>query len=124
MQKFMQSLTVKYSMYFNKKYERIGQLFQGRFRAVLINDDSYLLHLSRYIHLNPSEHTNNLVDAYSSYADYLELRNTKWVKPNIILNYFNQQLAPEFKKFNSYKDFVEKSKYDPAETLGKLTLED
>jgi len=123
LQKFMQSLTVKYSIYFNKKYDRVGQLFQGRFRAVLINDDSYLLHLSRYIHLNPQEVTENLTESYSSYADYLGLRKTKWVKPDLILNYFNKKLAPEFKKFNSYKDFVEKSKKDLSEMLGKLTLE-
>lgn len=120
---YMTSIITRYSMYFNKKYDRVGSLFQGPYKAVLITDDSYLLHLSRYIHLNPSEHADNLVNAYSSYADYLELRKTKWVKPYFILNYFNQKLAPEFKKFNSYKDFVDKSKYDPADVLGKLTLE-
>lgn len=121
---FMKSLTVKYSMYFNKKYDRVGQLFQGRYKAVLITNDSYLLHLSRYIHLNPSEYTNNLVDAYSSYGDYLGLRKTKWIKPDIVLNFFNKQVTPEFKKINNYKDFVEKYKKDPTELLGRLTLEE
>ena len=121
---FMKSLTVKYSMYFNKKYDRVGQLFQGRYKAVLITNDSYLLHLSRYIHLNPSEYTNNLVDAYSSYGDYLGLRKTKWVKPNIVLNFFNKPVAQEFIKINNYKDFVKKYKKDPAELLGRLTLEE
>ena len=121
---FMRSLATRYSMYFNKKYNRVGKLFQGRYKAVLITDDSYLLHLSRYIHLNPLECTDNLVGAYSSYADYLGLRKTKWIKPKIILNYFNHKLAPEFKKFNSYKDFVEKYKVDSADILGRLTLED
>ena len=121
---FMRSLATRYSMYFNKKYNRVGKLFQGRYKAVLITDDSYLLHLSRYIHLNPLECTDNLVGAYSSYADYLGLRKTKWIKPKIILNYFNYKLAPEFKKFNSYKGFVEKYKVDSADILGRLTLED
>lgn len=123
MQEFIRSLCTRYSIYFNKKYNRVGGLFQGPYKAVLINDDSYLLHLSRYIHLNPLEHTDNLVEAYSSYADYLGIRKTAWVKPDFILNYFNQKLAPEFKKFNSYKDFVEKNKKDPEEELGKLILE-
>ena len=122
-ERFMRSLATRYSMYFNKKYDRIGKLFQGHYKAVLITEDTYLLHLSRYIHLNPLEYTNNLIEAYSSYADYLELRKTAWVKSNLILNYFNQKLAPEFKKFNSYKDFVEKNKKDPAEELGKLILD-
>lgn len=124
LQKYMQSLVTRYSIYFNKKHKRIGSLFQGRYKAVLIQEDTYLLHLSRYIHLNPLEYTNNLVEAYSSYADYLGLRKTDWVEPKFILNYFNQKLAPEFKIFNSYKDFVEKNKKHPAEKLGKLTLED
>ena len=121
---FMKSLTVKYSMYFNKKYDRVGQLFQGRYKAVLIKNDSYLLHLSRYIHLNPSEYTNDLVDAYSSYGEYLGLRKTKWVKPDIVLNFFNKPVAQEFIKINNYKDFVEEYKKDSSEILGHLTLEE
>jgi putative transposase len=124
MQEFLRSICTRYSIYFNKKYERVGGLFQGPYKAALITEDAYLLHLSRYIHLNPLEHADGMVGAYSSYADYLELRKTDWVKPDHILNYFNQKLASEFKKFNSYKDFVEKYKNDATEILGKLTLED
>lgn len=120
---YMKSLLVKYSMYFNNKYDRVGQLFQGRYKAILIQDENYLLHLSRYIHLNPSEHTEDLINTYSSYANYLELRKTKWVKPKFILKFFNNTVIPEIKKINSYKDFVESYKKDSAEVLGKLTLE-
>jgi putative transposase len=123
LQEFMQSLIVRYSMYFNKKYKRVGQLFQGRYKAVLVTEDRYLLHLSRYIHLNPSEYSNDLTEAYSSYADYLKLRNTEWVKPNIILKFFERKVFLDFQKFNSYKSFVENYK-DKNNILGKLTLED
>ena len=51
--RFMQSLCTKYSMYFNKKHKRIGKLFQGHYKAVLVKTEEQLLHLSRYIHLNP-----------------------------------------------------------------------
>lgn len=122
-QKFMQSLTVKYSMYFNKKYKRVGQLFQSRFKAVLITEDAYLLHLSRYIHLNPSEYTDNLVEAYSSFGEYIRLRNTEWIKPDIILKYFESQISPEFKKYSSYSNFVEGYKKDGSEIPDELTLE-
>lgn len=40
-------------MYFNKKYDRTGTLFENRYKAILIDSDSYFLHLTRYIHLNP-----------------------------------------------------------------------
>lgn len=51
--KFMQKLTTGYTMYFNKKYERNGSLFQGRFKATHVADDRYLRYLISYIHLNP-----------------------------------------------------------------------
>jgi REP element-mobilizing transposase RayT len=123
MKRFMQSLLIRYSMYFNKKYDRVGSLFQGAYKAVLVRNDSYLLHLSRYIHLNPSEYYANLATAYSSYAEYLGLRKTKWIKPDIVLNFFNNKTILELAKINSYKDFVENSKKDSANFLGNLTLE-
>lgn len=49
----MKSINVSYVMYFNKKYERVGHLFQDRFRSEIIRDDTYLIELSRYIHNNP-----------------------------------------------------------------------
>lgn len=120
---FMQSLQVRYSMYFNKKYDRVGSLFQDRYKAVLITEENYLLHLSRYIHLNPSEYTGDLIHAYSSYADYLGLKKTSWIKPDMILSFFNQATLPELKKVNSYKDFVEEYKKDSAKILGEITLD-
>lgn len=51
--KFMQKLGTGYTMYFNKKYERVGSLFQGRFKAVLVNQESHFIHLPFYIHTNP-----------------------------------------------------------------------
>jgi putative transposase len=124
LKEFMQSLLTRYSMYFNKKYERIGSLFQGKYKAIIVMDEIYILHLSRYIHLNPYEYTKNLVEAYSSYGEYLGLRKTSWVNPNLILAYFeNKKFLPEFKKTVSYKNFVEDYLKDATEILGNVTLE-
>jgi putative transposase len=123
MKSFMNSLITRYTMYFNKKYDRVGSLFQGVYRAVLITDEPYLLHLSRYIHLNPSEFTNDLASAYSSYGDYLGLRHTTWLKPDAILSQFNNKVGIEFKKINNYKDFVEKYKQEDKLVLGKLSID-
>ncbi len=120
---FMRALMTRYSMYFNKKYDRVGSLFQGRYKAVLTNDESYLLHLSRYIHLNPSEYTTDLENAYSSYVEYLGKRKTLWVKPKEILSFFNRNNSIDFKKTSSYKDFTENYKIDSAKLLGDLILE-
>lgn len=120
---FMISLITRYSMYFNKKYDRVGSLFQGVYRAVLVNDEPYLLHLSRYIHLNPSEYTDNPIIAYSSYADYLKLRKTPWLKSDFILNQFDNKVGIEFKKINNYKDFVEKYRQEDKLLLGNLSID-
>lgn len=123
MQRFMQSLITRYSMYFNKRYDRVGTLFQGRYKAALITGESYLLHLSRYIHLNPSEHTTDLEGWYSSYSNYLGKKAADWLKSDLILSFFDQAKLPFLEKTNTYKDFVEKYKKDSQRILGKLTLE-
>lgn len=120
---FMRSLITRYAQYFNKKYDRVGPVFQGRYKAVLITKDDYLLHLTRYIHLNPMEHTRNILGAYSSYPEYLGLKKTLWIKPDFVLKYFNNTLIPELKKFNSYKSFVENHRQDSKKILGNLTLD-
>lgn len=120
---FMRALMTRYSMYFNKRYERVGSLFQGRYKAVLVENEMYLLHLSKYIHFNPFEYTKDLVSAYSSYADYLKLRQTRWVKSSFVLSFFNQQTLPDFKKFNTYQKFVEGDTRDSSLILEGLTLE-
>ena len=122
-EKFIRSLATRYSVFFNKKYNRVGSLFQGPYKAVLISSENYLLHLSRYIHLNPSEYTDDLINSYSSYAAYLGLRRTNWVNSDIVLNYFNKPVVKDFIKVNTYKRFVEKYKKDSRKLLGKLTLE-
>lgn len=51
--KFMQKLGTGYTMYFNKKNERVGGLFQERFKAVVVKDEEHFIHLPFYIHTNP-----------------------------------------------------------------------
>ena len=121
---FMRSVFTRYSTFFNKKYQRVGPLFQGIYKAAPIQDDSYLLHLTRYVHQNPSEHNLDIKKAYSSYADYLGLRNTKWIRPEVVLIFFKSQTLPLLKKYNDYRSFVEGYKKDSREILGNLILED
>lgn len=71
---FMKHILDSYTRYFNIKNKRKGPLWQGRFKSVLIESDEQLLHLTRYIHLNPT--SDNLVNTpeewtYSSYNEYL-----------------------------------------------------
>ncbi len=123
MEFMMRSLTTRYSMYFNKKYHRVGHLFQGRYKAVLVGNDNYIMHLSRYVHLNPSKHFTDLTQAYSSYANYLGTKKQDWVKPDFILKMFNQPTLIEFNKIYTYKYFMEHSNEDSKRILGSRALE-
>jgi REP element-mobilizing transposase RayT len=72
--KVMQTLQFRYTRYFNLKYDKVGHLFQGRYKAILCDKDSYLLELIRYIHLNPIRYdfVKNLEKyPWVSYIDYL-----------------------------------------------------
>lgn len=71
-----------YTMYFNKRHKRVGTLFQGVFKASRISSDSYLLHISRYTHLNPRTYKTYY---YSSFADYLGRRQTAWPRSERVL---------------------------------------
>jgi REP element-mobilizing transposase RayT len=53
LQKFMQRFNTSYTVYFNRRHRRSGHLYQGRYKAILVDADNYLLELSRYLHLNP-----------------------------------------------------------------------
>ncbi|OGD87998.1 hypothetical protein A3J17_02215 [Candidatus Curtissbacteria bacterium RIFCSPLOWO2_02_FULL_40_11] len=119
---FMRSLGTKYSQYFNKKYERVGYLFQGTYKAVLVENDNYLLHLTRYIHLNPSKESP-LKGAYSSYSEYLGERKTGWVKPTKILEFFKTAQKTSLNDILSYQSFTEDYLLDPKEVLGELTID-
>ena len=99
---FMNSLSTRYGMYFNRRYDRVGHLFQGTYKAVLVESEPQLLHLSRYIHKNPYSKGVPLQSyQHSSYSVYLDNAMLKWIKPRDILNYFSST------GFNSYENFIE-----------------
>lgn len=73
---YMRSVSTAYSMYYNKKYKSKGHVFQSNFRASHILQESYLAHITRYIHLNPRTYTTW---KWSSYTDYIGKTDTAWV---------------------------------------------
>lgn len=81
----MRSLCTAYTMYFNKRFKRVGGLFQGVFKASRITNDSYLQHISRYIHLNPRTYRTY---RYSSLPQYLGAESPAWLHPSRVLDVF------------------------------------
>ena len=116
MEQFMRSLGTRYVQYFNKRHEkRVGSLFQDTYKAVLVETDEQLLHLSRYIHRNPLPDFQKGLSLKesprpSSYVNYLGTINQKWVKPDEVLRYFAKA------GFNSYENFVESRGIDEYST--------
>lgn len=91
--KFIANLTNSYTKYFNIKHERKGHLFEGQFKAALVESDEQLIHLSRYIHLNPvssfiikDEELENY--EWSSLPEYLNLTDIEFCNKKIILFFF------------------------------------
>lgn len=105
--KFMQSLCTRYSMYFNRKYKRVGFLYQDVYKAVLIENEAQFICLSKYIHKqavihqSPKDKTLNLEKQPSSYPEYSGKRKTEWIHPEEILNYFSK-----INPILSYESFV------------------
>lgn len=132
--KLLRRLCTSFVMYFNKKYNRVGRLFQGTYKATLIDREEYLLHLSRYIHLNPVFDKVTPCQGYkacikpfdypfSSYEYYLGKKKAPWLKPEEILSFFKTAQKKDLKDFLSYQGFVEDYLEDPTTILGNLTLE-
>lgn len=90
--KIMQSLQFRYTRNYNLRYESWGHLFQGRYKAILCEKDTYLLELSAYIHLNPIR--ANLVRdpeeyPWSSYREYLRGESGGLADPSLVLSQFS-----------------------------------
>ena len=103
----MRHINGAYTTYFNVKHKRAGHLFQGRYKAILVEADAYAGELSRYIHLNPVRaRIVNMPDQHkwSSYQYYtVKKKKPEWLRVDFILNYFGGELKSSKKK---YKDFV------------------
>ncbi len=114
--KLMHYINSSYTTYINVKRKRSGHLFQGRYKAIVIDRDSYLLELSRYLHLNPVR--VNMVEkpedyAYSSYLSYISDHGEALVTRSTILEMFNKEVSAARKR---YKIFVENAIGEEAES--------
>jgi hypothetical protein len=111
-----------YTNYFNIKHKRRGHLFQGRYKAIVIEADSYAGELSRYIHLNPVR--ARLIEVpekykWSSYRFYLGRKNKpEWLNTDFILGYFEGDGSLPEKR---YQDFVNSKLYGEYESPLKET---
>lgn len=104
----MRHINGAYTTYFNVKRKRAGHLLQGRYKAILVEADEYLVELSRYIHLNPVRVwlvENPEQYRWSSYFSYTgHSKPPAWLRTDFIQSYFAKQVDDARKK---YRTFVE-----------------
>jgi len=104
--KLLRSVCGSYTIYFNKKYERIGPLFQSRYKASTITNDAYFMHISRYIHINPKDYTSW---EWSSLPYYLGSKQASWVKPGVVMDMFKD--GEDYLEFlGQYIDYAKEMK--------------
>src|SRR5229473_7200472 len=97
---FMRQFNISYTGYYNRRHRRIGHLYQGRFKAIVVDKNSYLLELSRYVHLNPirikskrqwreTERIREIIQyQWSSLPGYVDgKRKVPWITYETVLGY-------------------------------------
>jgi putative transposase len=104
--RILQNLSFRYTRWVNWRQNRSGHLFQGRYKAVLVDADVYLQQLTRYIHLNPVR--SGMVKTPRSYAwsghrAYLGLETISWLTTEWVLSQFSARLT---KARRAYERFV------------------
>ncbi len=116
LQRILHHLNTSYTSYFNAKAERVGHLFQGRYRAILVEKDAYALELSRYIHLNPVR--ARLVKEpsqypWSSYVAYVVgEKKWEWLEREFILGQLSSNQREAQRR---YQGFVREGMLQPLE---------
>jgi len=103
--RIMQNLSLRYTKWINWRKDRIGHLFHGRFKAVMVEADSYLVQLVAYLHLNPVRvHIAERPEEYpwSSHQAYLGLVHTSWLTTEFVLSQFSNREARAREAFRQF----------------------
>ncbi|HBC72234.1 hypothetical protein A2379_02825 [Candidatus Amesbacteria bacterium RIFOXYB1_FULL_47_13] len=130
----MRRAMTNYGMYFNQKYQRRGTLWEGSYRCVEVWGEERIVHLSRWIHLNPLQQeirrfglVTTVTGArpeeylYSSYHWYLHTGEIDdWIRPDLVLDIFkgfNQG------RWGSYQQFIEDSRLNTVSIIGSMAID-
>jgi putative transposase len=125
--KFMQKLSTGYTMYFNKKHERVGSLFQGTYKSVRVANEAHFIHIPCYIHLNPLDLTASRwrkreINDYKKAMRFLE--NYRW---SSFLDYIGKENFPSVTQrefLSEFFDGPEQYKKDTIKWLKEVDLQE
>jgi putative transposase len=111
--RFMRRLLTGYAMWFNRRHQRAGHLFQNRYKSIVCEEDRYLLELVRYIHLNPlRSHTVQSLEEldrypWSGHGVLVGKIRHDWQEKEYVLNQFGRV---EKQSIRAYRKFIEEGK--------------
>ena len=103
--RIMQNVSLRYTQWFNWRHKKTGHVFQGRYKAVMVDADAYLLELAAYIHINPVR--ARLADCpekhrWSSYPAYMGKESLPWLETELVLSQFSRNVETARAKFAEY----------------------
>lgn len=121
---FMRNITSVYAGEFNKKHQRVGHLFQDRFKSIYVYNDDYMLRLIRYIHRNPEKAEICKTEDYkwSSYKEYIY--KAKIIEREKVLLKFDSNNKIAIKKFKEFVADENQEELDRIYVADKLKDED
>ncbi len=121
LQEIMHQVNNKYSKYFNYKYKRVGHVFQGRYKAILVQDERYLLSLVRYIHQNPIKAGMcKTVEEYKWSSDIFYRAGKKgFISTEVLLDMLSSDRKEAISKYQEYMQQEEETDYDKVKILGE-----
>ncbi|HHV15685.1 MAG TPA: transposase [Gelria sp.] len=123
----MKGIATSYAMFFNVKYNRVGHVFQGRFKSEPIEDERYLMSVIRYIHNNPVK--AKIVEKpnqyeWSSYRSYVNPEETTIAEVRYILGIIGRNLNEAIQEFKRFSNELDEAKYMDEDDEMIKTLED
>ena len=119
--KIMHHIHNKYSKYYNNQYERVGHVFQGRYKALLIQDERYLLSVVRYVHHNPIKaNICNKTDEYRWSSDIFYRKNLNdFADIDVVLNLLSTDRRQALGQYREYMAEEEDVNYDEGTAIGE-----
>jgi hypothetical protein len=120
MQEVMHKINNMYSKYFNLKYERVGHVFQGRYKSSIIQDEFYMYNVLKYIHQNPIKAglCKKIQDYVWSSDRYYRKKIVGFVDTSLIMNMLSSNLNNTYKDYSKFMDQCDDESYEDEEPVG------
>jgi REP element-mobilizing transposase RayT len=121
LQEIMHQINNKYSKYFNFKYKRVGHVFQGRYKAILVQDERYLLSVLRYVHQNPIKAGMcKNIEEYKWCSDaFYRTNNNNFINIDTVLDMLSGNRKDALSKYREYMKQEEQMDYDNVKVVGE-----